>query len=332
MKNILNCDAYLKLIGNSCDYENLLRMQKNLATLVDRDKSSLTNFLAVTEQLDLLLKYDILQLIGVEFSADDDQKTVAQAKKEAEIQQEVTEKTNTYYSIVNDWDGIIKNAKTINQLLILCSQHKDNIDYETLKASHRIQQFMTIADMTAFKDDFLSRLKSDLVSKGVNFDVFLSQLAPVQNTSQADIVRLQSELENERAKLAEAEKAKQAEEIREAKQAKLDEENRKKLELEAKLKAQLEQESLKKAEELRIAQLKLEEEQRKLAEAEQKIKEAEALRQAQKDRNKQHIPLDIDKSSIVLKCPKCGKEYPSHYTICLKDGTKLATIHKNFSI
>lgn len=332
MKNILDHDAYLKLIGNSCNYENLLRMKKNLATLVDRDKSSLTNFLAVAEQLDLLLEYDILQLIGVEFSADDDQKTVAQAKKEAEIQQDITKKTNAYYSIVNDWDGIIKNAKTINQLLTLCSQYKDSIDYETLKASHRIQQFMTITDMSAFKDDFLSRLKSDLVSKGVNFDAFLSQSTPIQNTNQVDMVRLQSELEKEQIKLMEVEKAKQAEEIRKAEQAKLDEENHKRLEAEIKLRAQLEQDNLKKAEDLRIAQLKVEEEQRKLAEAEQKIKEAEALRQAQRDRNRQHTPLDIDKSGIVLKCPKCGKEYPSHYTVCLKDGTKLATIHKNFSI
>lgn len=322
MKSISDYDSYLKLIDNTCEYENLLSIKKTLDVLVDRDKSNLTNFQAIVEQLDGLLKYDILKLIGVEFSKDDDQKTVAQAKKEAEIQQEVSETKHAYYSIVKDWDNIIADAKIINQLLVLCLQHKNDIEHETLKASHRIQQFMTIQDMTALKEDFIQRLQADLGSQGVDFSRFTSKTHQKIQVANQDSAIIEAQRQAELKAQAEIEKARL--------QAELEEKAREEAEIKARAEA-LERAKL---------QAELEEERRKVAEAEERAK-AEAIRQAElkaqaeeeaKRKAGKHTSLRPNQNDMALQCPKCGKEYPSHYTVCLKDGSKLVSIHKNFSI
>lgn len=321
MKSISDYDSYLKLIDNTCEYENLLSIKKTLDVLVDRDKSNLTNFQAIVEQLDGLLKYDILKLIGVEFSKDDDQKTVAQAKKEAEIQQEVSETKHAYYSIVKDWDNIIANAKIINQLLVLCLQHKNDIEHETLKASHRIQQFMTIQDMATLKEDFIRRLQADLGSQGVDFSRFTSKVHQKTEINQNNAI-IEAQRQAELKAQAEIEQAKF--------RAECEEKAREEAEIKARAEA-LERAKL---------QAELEEERRKVAEAEERAK-AEAIRQAElkaqaeeeaKRKSGKHTSLRPNQNDMVLQCPKCGKEYPSHYTVCLKDGSKLVSIHKNFSI
>lgn len=291
-------------MNNTCVYEHLLRLQNTLNALIDRDKSNLTGFLEVMKQLDVLSTSSVLQLVGVEFSPDDEQKTVAQAKREQEIQREISKKTESYQSIVKDWDKIIASARFINQLLVLCLQHKDIISHETLKASHRIQQFMTLQDMDELKGDFLKRLQKDLSQLNIDFSL-LSSDNKVKNKSSSnqmeDVahIQLQTQLEyekrklkNERKKLAEAEKASQEEK--------------------AQYQAEME----------RIEREKAEESERK---------EEEKVAKSPKH-TRPHVSLKTDQNDIVLKCPKCGKEYQSHHTICLKDGTKLVEINKNFSV
>lgn len=302
MKYISDYDSYLKLVNNTCVYEHLLRLQNTLNALIDRDKSNITGFLEVMKQLDALSTGSVLQLVGVEFLPDDEQKTVAQVKREQEIQREISEKTEAYQSIVQDWDKIIANARFINQLLALCLQHKDVISHETLKASHRIQQFMTIQDMDEFKDDFLKRLQKDLSHLNIDFSLLSSDNKVKSSSNQIDDTahtQLQAQLEyekrkleDERKKLAEAEKASQEEKAR--------------------YQAEIE----------RIEREKTEE-----------AKQKEDKKVTKPPRHtRSHVSLKTDQNDIVLKCPKCGKEYQSHHTICLKDGTKLVEIHKNFSV
>lgn len=309
MRTVFSYANYLALVNNTCDFENLLSIQKSLETLVHRDKSSLTNFQQVLKQLDDLLGYDVLNIMRFSLLSDDENKTVCQAKKEIEARMKMDAKKHFYYTIVSDWSNIIQHANIINQLLVLCFQYKDKIQYDTLKFSHKIQQSMSIEKISDYKDEFLSRLKSDLMLQSVDFSAFDQQVNISELTSQKptkDNTGLETQDELKQKLKEEAKKQARLEAKFNAEQARL--------------RAQLEEEAQKQA---KLKQ-QLEEEQARLAELAKQPKPS--------PKKPLHVSMPTNQNDTMMECPTCNKQYQSYYTICLKDGSTLIPVTKNFNV
>lgn len=320
MRILANHNEYLGLVNKAFTYEDLWGTQQALNALVARDKSHLANFQAILKELDDMSHHAVINLVDIDVVTDDDNMTVAAAKKAMEQKQEAENKKQAYYFAVNNWDTLMADVQIINQLLAVSLLHKDKIEHETLKFHHKIQQSMNLGDIASFKDEFARRLKADLSSYGVDFSFLNSKRSEL---SQDEILRLKREQEAKEAKLQEQLKRKAEEQAELEQKLKEAEEAKRKAE-EAKRKA--EEEAIRKANE---ETAKKAEQDRINAEQEKPKPPPTPIKS---DPPHIHEPLQANKNSLTMECPKCGKQYASHYTVCLKDGTKLNKLNKSFGI
>lgn len=302
MRVVNSYEMYSNLIENTFQYEDLSVLQNSLNTLFNRDKSELINFQAVNRQINEILSFDPLDIVlgnvtGLDFNLN----------------------KSTLKNLINDWDNMIAESIDINQLLTICFQYKDKIQYETLKFGHKIQQSMKIDEISDFRNQFIQRLKSDLISYGVDFSSIHSKNMEVVYTKQSN--NFQSQLETveqkqtEIQRLLEEEKQKQADLLKQ-----LEEEKKERAKLADQI-ANLQSIPSNTTNDIPDIQIPV-----------TPIPPEPEIPKIAKDVAHIHDSLNPNKNELSLECPKCGKKYQSHYRMCLKDGSKLIPVTTNFSV